>query len=275
MQQRFFSLILILSSIAAFAQAPAKKPTKDEVYHAMATVIISQSDSPISTVKNVLGETLDVGDSTINPKDGKATVNVKDKNDGDKSIPMIFALQPDGLWKWEQFKNDFKFYPVERLFPYAKGELTASRKSVDTVYNQYLQAETNYGDAAFKLLDTAKAVLKKAPEAFAPLNIAREAYKKAQDSKEPDQVKNAIRDLKTSIEPLAHLADENEALKTNDAFLRLSSELEGAKNRTSSARKDYFTRIENYHAKLNQFPFILVAYGLGFTKIEPLLEPEQ
>ena len=95
MQQRFFSLILILSSIAAFAQAPAKKPTKDEVYHAMATVIISQSDSPISTVINVLGETLEVGDSTINPKDGKATVNVKDKNDKDKSIPMIFALQPD------------------------------------------------------------------------------------------------------------------------------------------------------------------------------------
>lgn len=275
MQQRFFSLILILSSIAAFAQAPAKKPTKDEIYHAMATVIISQSDSPISTVKNVLGETLEVGDSTINPKDGKATVNVKDKNDGDKSIPMIFALQPDGLWKWEQFKNDFKFYPVDRLFPYAKSELTAARKSVDNVYNQYLESENKYGEAAFKLLDTAKAIIKKEPEALAPLNISREALKKAQEAKESEPIKNAIRDLKTSIEPLAHLADENEALKTNDAFLRLSSELEGAKNRTSSARKDYFTSLENYHAKLNQFPFILVAYGLGFTKIEPLLEPEQ
>ena len=275
MQQRFFSLILILSSFAAFAQAPAKKPTKDEIYHAMATVIIAQSDSPISTVKNVLGETLEVGDSTINPKDGKATVNIKDKNDGDKSIPMIFALQPDGLWKWEQFKNDFKFYPVDRLFPYAKSELTAARKSVDMVYNQYLESENKYGEAAFRFLDTAKAIIKKEPEALAPLNISREALKKAQEAKEPEPIKNAIRDLKTSIEPLAHLADDNESLKTNDAFLRLSSELEGAKNRTSSARKDYFTSLENYHAKLNQFPFILVAYGLGFTKIEPLIEPEQ
>ena len=212
MQQRIFSLILILASCAAFAQAPAKKPTKDEIYHAMATVIIAQSDSPISTVKNVLGDTLDIGDSTINPKDGKATVNVKDKNDGDKSIPMIFAPQPDGLWKWEQFKDDFKFYPVERLFPYAKSELTATKNQLAIKYNQYLESENRYGETAFKVLDTAKAVLKKEPEAMTPLNIAREALKKAQDSKESDQIKNAISDLKTSIEPLAHLADENEAL---------------------------------------------------------------
>ncbi len=271
---------LIVASFAALAQAPAKKITTDEVFHALATQVITQSESPLTNIKGALDEVMEVGESAINPKDGKTIVTIKEKAESNslaqnKAIQLVFALQPDNSWKWEQFKNDSKFYPVEKLFPYAKDELGRRRGAVDMVWKQFLQAMQVEGEAAFKLLDTVKAIIKKEPEALAGVNAAREAIKKAVESGDADAIKSALKDLNTAVEPMTKLMDDFPDLKGNDAFLRLNEGFENTKKNLVATKKNYFAGIEIFNDKIQRLPFALTAFGFGFVKLQPQLDVEQ
>jgi LemA protein len=271
--------ILLLASFTSLAQAPAKKMTKDDVLRSIAAQVLTQSESPATSIIGALDEVIEVGDITLSPKDGKWVAIVKEKTPSNsasvnKEIPLMFAAQPDGTLKWEQFKNDAKFYPIDKLFPYAKTYLTQSRDGVGTTWKKYLAAMTAQGEAAFKALDTAKVIIKKDPEALAAVNTARESVKKAIESGDVDSIKAAHRELNQAVEPIAKLADEFPDLKTNDAYMRLAEAVEGAKKNLKAARDEYINGVNQYNDRLLRLPFTLVAFGFGFTKMEPQVEVE-
>lgn len=272
--------VLLLASFTVFAQAPAKKMTKDDVFRAIAAQVLTQSESPATSIIGALDEVIEVGEITLSPKDGKWLAVVKEKAPStavsvNKEIPLMFAAQPDGTWKWEQFKNDAKFYPLERLYPYAKDYLTRSRDGVGATWKKYLTAMTAQGDAAFKALDTAKAIIKKDPEPLAALNTARESVKKAIESGDVDALKAAYKEISQAVEPIAKLTDEFPDLKTNDVYVRQAEAVEAAKKQLKAARDEYVNGINQYNDRLLRLPFTLVAFGFGFTKMEPQIDLEQ
>lgn len=272
--------LLLLASSATLAQAPAKKMTKDDVFRAIAAQVITQSESPVTSIIGALDEVIEVGEITVSPKDGKFSALVKEKTPAvtqsvNREIPLIFALQGDGTWKWEQFKNDSKFYPIERLFPYSKDFLTNSRNGVGVMYKKYLDSLTAEGEAAFKVLDTAKAIIKKDPEPLAAIKTARESLKKARESNDVDALKQAYKDMMQAVEPIAKLTDEFPDLKTNDAYLRLNEGLEAAKKQVKAAREEYLNGVNQYNDRILRLPFTLTAFGFGFTKMEPQIEVDQ
>lgn len=272
--------ILLVASQLAFAQAPAKKMTKDDVLRAIAAQVITQSESPVTSIIGALDDVIEIGEITVSPKDGKYSAIVKEKapassSSVNKEIPLIFAAQPDGTWKWEQFKNDSKFYPIDKLFPYSKDFLTRSRDGVGVSWKKYLDSLTAEGEAAFKVLDTAKAVIKKDPEPLAAVKTAREALKKAREANDVDALKAAYKDLTQAVEPIAKLTDDFPDLKTNDAYLRLNEALENAKKQVKAAREDYLNNVNLYNDRILRLPFTLTAFGFGFTKMEPQIELEQ
>jgi LemA protein len=271
--------IILVASFASLAQAPAKKMTKDDVLRSIATQVLTQSESPATSIVGALDDAIEVGDITLSPKDGKWIAIVKEKTPSNatsvnKEIPLMFAAQPDGTLKWEQFKNDAKFYPIDKLYPYAKNYLTQSRDGVGTMWKKYLAAMTAQGEAAFKALDTAKVIIKKDPEAVAAVNTARESVKKAIESGDVDSIKAAHRELNQAVEPIAKLTDEFPDLKTNDAYMRLAEAVEGAKKNLKAARDEYVNGVNQYNDRLLRLPFTLVAFGFGFTKMEPQVEVE-
>lgn len=278
-----FKLALALSLIAALptlAQTPAKKMTKDDVLRAIAAQVITQSESPVTSIMGALDEVIEVGEITLSPKDGKWSAVVKERHPAttvnvNREIPLIFAAQPDGNYKWEQFKNDARFYPIEKLFPYAKDFLTRSRDGVGVSYKKYLDTLTAEGEAAFKALDTAKAIIKKDPEPLAALKTAREALKKAREANDVDALKQAYKDLTQAVEPIAKLPDEFPDLKTNDVYVRLNEGLETLKKQVKAAREEYVNNVNLYNDRLLRLPHTLTAFGTGFTKMEPQIELEQ
>lgn len=272
--------LLFIAALTSWAQAPAKQMTKDDVFRAIAAQVITQSESPVTSIIGALDDVIEVGAITLNPKDGKWQALVKEKTPAttvnvNREIPLVFAAQPDGTYKWEQFKNDARFYPVERLFPYAKDYLTNSRNGVGTVYKKYLTTLTAEGEAAFKVLDTAKAIIKKDPEPLAALKTAREALKKAIEANDTDALKQAYKDMNQAIEPIAKLPDDFPDLKANDAYLRLAEGLETLKKQVKAAREEYVNSVNLYNDRILRLPFTLTAFGTGFTKMDLQIELEQ
>ncbi len=272
--------IFFFAALTTHAQAPAKKMTRDDVFRAIAAQVITHSESPVTSIIGALDEVIEVGEITVSPNDGKFSALVKEKAPAttksvNREIPLIFTLQPDNTWKWEQFKNDSKLYPIEKLFPYAKDFLTQGRNGVDVSWKKYLDALTAEGEAAFKALDTAKAVIKKDPEPLAAVKTARESLKKARESNDVDALKTAYKDLTQAVEPIAKLTDEFPDLKANDAYLRLNEGLEATKKQVKASREAYLNSVNLYNDRILRLPFTLTAFGFGFTKLEPQVDLEQ
>jgi LemA protein len=276
----FGLLTILLASTLGFAQAPAKKMTKDDVLRSIAMQVLTQSESPATSIIGALDEVIEVGEITLSPKDGKWQALVKEKapssaSSVNQTIPLVFAAQPDGTFQWEQFKNGAKFYPIDKLYPYAKDYLVRSRDGAGAGWKKYLAALTAQGEAAFKVLDTAKAIIKKDPEPLAAINTARESLKKAIESGDVDELKAAYKELTQAVEPIAKLTDEFPDLKTNDAYVRQAEAYEAAKKNLQAAREAYLNGVNQYNDRILRLPFTLVAFGFGFTKMEPQIDVEQ
>jgi LemA protein len=262
----------------AFAQA--KGPTKDEVFFSLARRVNAESQSPVTDVVNALGTLIDVGEITVGP-DGKATVIIKElaqsnSRSTNKTIRTLFAPSSEaGKWTWEQFEDNRKLYPVERLFPYTKERLTSRKQATVDTWNKYLESMTAEGEAAGKVLDTAKVILKNDPPPMNPVKIARTALEEAKKGTEVEPIINAHRELETAIEPVAELGETFPDLKANDAFLRLQEILKGTRAQNLAAKKAYLNAVFVYNDEISRLPFSLVAHGMEFTKVEPKIPAEQ
>jgi hypothetical protein len=286
----FFSLVVVaLSSwtgqIAALAQAGAggKQMKKDELYLSVARRLNALNESPSSAIANELDSVIEVINLTTLP-DGKAEATVKERAPSDaaqaaKSIRLIFAPPAAGdkeeKWTWEQFENNRRLYPVDKLFPYAKDELGKRKQATVVGWAAFIGAINKQGEAAIKTLETAKAILKADPAPLAGVKSARDALSEAAKENRTEDILNAYRELNQMTEPVATLGDTLTDLKANDAYLRLIDEFKKSVDATKAARKNYLQAVAAYNEAILHLPFSLVAYGLEFHKIDANVSEDQ
>ncbi len=285
----FFAVVVALSiwigRIGALAQTGSggKQMKKDEVFLSVERRLNALSEPPVGGIAGELDTVIEVTNLTMRP-DGKAEVTVRERPLSDaapagKSIRLVFAPpaagDKDEKWTWESFEDNRKFYPVDKLFPYAKEELSKRRQATVAGWNEFIVAIGKQGEAASKPLETAKAVLKTDPAPLAGVKAARNALAEAIKANRTEDILNAYRELNQQTEPIATLGDTHTDLKANDAYLRLTDEFKKSVEATNAARKNYLQRVAAYNEAILRLPFSLVAYRLEFHKIEAIISEDQ
>jgi len=286
----FFFAIVVASSIqigriSALAQTDSggRQMKKDELYFSIGRRLNALNESPVSAIVNELDAVIEITGLKMLP-DGKAEVTVKERAPSsaaytNKSIRLIFAPPAAGdtkeQWKWEQFEDNRKFYPVDKLFPYAQTELGKRKQTTVTGWTAFIGAINKQGEAASKALETAKAILKNDPPPMAGVKAARTSLAEAMKESKTEDILNAYRDLNQQTEPITTLGDTYTDLKANDAYLRLLEEFKNSINATNAARKNYVQTVAAYNEAILRLPFGLVAYGLEFHKIEANISEDQ
>ncbi|MBL8172144.1 MAG: LemA family protein [Acidobacteria bacterium] len=280
----FSLLLLLLLAGTVAAQAPAaagaaKKISNDEVYLSLARRINAINESPVSAIVAELDGAFEITGITMRP-DGKAEVAIKERapssaSHTNKSTRLLYAPPASGdKWTWVEFEENRRFYPVEKLFPYAKDELGKRQQLTTARWTAFLNAMGKQGETATKALDTAKAILKGDPAPLAAVTNARKALAEAIKENQTDSILSAYAELQQQTDPILALGDSYSDLKANDAYLRLLEEFKNSVNVTNAARKDYVQTVDAYNEILTRLPFCLVAYGLQFTKIEAKVTAE-
>jgi LemA protein len=240
------------------------------------------NDSPVSAIVPELDGVIEVTNVTMRA-DGRAEATVRERTPSsaaytNKSTRLIFAPPAPGdknqRWIWQEFEENRKFYPVDKLFPYAKDELGKRKQVTVATWNAFLAAINKQGEAASKALETAMAVLKAEPPPLAAVKSARAALAEAMKENKTEEIINAYRELNQQTEPITTLGDTYTDLKANDAYLRLIDEFKNSINATNVARKNYAQSVAAYNEAILRLPFALVAYGLEFHKIEANISEE-
>ncbi|MDR3498047.1 MAG: LemA family protein [Parvibaculum sp.] len=91
------------------------------------------------------------------------------------------------------------------------------------------------------------------------------------DPNDPKAVANyeaAQRELGGALSRLLVVSENYPQLKANENFLTLQSQLEGAENRISVARRDYIQAVQTYNTTLRTFPGRLIA-SLFYSDMKP------
>jgi LemA protein len=278
----FFAVAAALSiwigQIGALAQTGSggKEMKKDELYLSVARRLNALNESPSSAIANELDTVIEVTNLTMRP-DGKAEVMVKERAPSDaaragKVIRLVFAPPAAGdkeeKWTWEQFEDNRKLYPVEKLFPYTKDELGKRKQATVAGWSAFVAAINKQVEAAVKAMETAKAVLKVEPPPLAVVRATRGGLAEAAKDNRAEGILNAYREMNQQTELVATLGDTYTDLKANDAYLRLIDEFTKSVEATNAARNNYLQAVAAYNEAILRLPFSLVAYGLEFHKIE-------
>jgi LemA protein len=280
-----FTAIVILaagqSGIQAQTSPPAagKEMVKDEVYTSIARRLNAATESPVTAIVAELDGVIEVTNVAMEA-DGKATATVQERTPSEGSTPskpirLKFAPPASGdQWTWVEFEDKGRFYAAEKLFPYVKDELGRRRQLTDAKWGAFIGSIVKQGEAANKVLETAKVVTKNDPPQLEALRNNRNTLIQALKDNEKEVIVNSCLELSQQSESIISLGDTYSELKANDAYLRLLEEYKKTVEASKVARKDYVRSIETYNESLVRLPFSLVAYGLQFTKIEPNITVE-
>jgi hypothetical protein len=267
------SLQVDIQAQATAKAAAAKQMKKDEVYFSIGRSLNAVNESPVSAIVAELDGVIEITGITMTAE-GKAEATVKERTASsaaytNSSTRLIFAPPATGdKWAWEQFEFNRKFYPVEKLYPYAKDELGKRKQMTVAGWNAFIGAILKQGESANKVLETAKAVIKSDPPPMANVVRIRKALADAMKENLTESILDAYRELQQNTDPINTLGDTYSDLKANDAYLRLLDEFKNSVNVTNAARKNYAQMVAAYNESLLRLPFTLVAYGLQFTRIE-------
>lgn len=280
------SLTFPLGAQILLAQTPgAKTISKDDVFFTIARRLKQISESPVSAIASELDGVIEVTSITAEP-DGRSLVVVRERTPSsaastNKSTRMHFAPPAAGTngkeWNWTDFEENRKFYPIDKLFPYAKDELTRRKQATVTKWGNFVTLVGKQRESGLKAVETANAVIKTDPGVLANLITLKAGYDAAiTAARDGDNqaIVSVYREVQLQTEAVNALADNHAELKANDAYLRLIDTYKESINQTTNAQKDYLQSVDSYNEILLRLPFALVAYGLGFTKVEASITAE-
>ena len=267
------------------AQAPAaavsnaKPPSKDEVYFSIARRINAQNNTAVSGVVGALGGLIEVKDIVMGA-DGKATVTLQERTASNaaytqKSMRIMLAPpvagDKDNKWTWEQFEEARRFYTTDKIFSYTANDLNRKKQNISAKWANISAGLGKQLEAGIKAMETAKAVIKQDPGPLGALMPLRATLAEVLKNNDQDALVTVSQELNSSTDNITSLGDTYEALKANDAYLRLLEEFKAAVNAVTAMRRDYVEAVKVYNESLERLPYALVAYGLEFQRIEPKL----
>lgn len=278
---RCLAMVLLFGCVApvALSQSQSAGFVKDDVYFSVARRINERTTSPVSAIVAELGGVIEIDQLTKDP-DGKVTAVVKETTPSNaratnKSIRLTFVPTAEkNKWKWDSFEDNRKMYEVEKLFPYTKDRLDKAQQLAERLWTSLVSIMLKEGEAAVKVVDTARAILKADPAPYQAVVQARTAFEDAAKGTEIDVLRTTHSQLEAAIEPVLSLGDNYPELKTNDAFLRLQDELRNVMNVVKVTRKGYLDAVDIYNDDIRRLPFALVAYGMEYTRMESKIQPE-
>lgn len=260
----------------------AKPPSKDEVYFAIARRINAQNNTAVSGVVGALGGLIEVKEIAMGA-DGKATVTVQERTASNaaytqKSMRIMLAPpvagDKDNKWTWEQFEEARRFYVVDKIFPYTASDLNRKKQNISAKWANISTGIGKQLEAGIKAMETAKAVIKTDPAPLIALMPLRATLAEVLKNNDQDALVSVSLELNSSTDNITSLGDTFEALKANDAYLRLLEEFKATVNANTAMRRDYFEAVKVYNESLERLPYALVAYGLEFQRIEPKLSAD-
>jgi len=269
---------LIAGGDLLVAQVPSSPRTigRDDVFFSIARRLHQISDSPVSAIASELDGVIEVVSITLEP-DGRSLVTVRERTPSsssftNKSTRTHFAPPPAGAnpreWNWVDFEENRKFYPIDKLFPFAKDELTRRKQATAASWKTFITVIDKQREAGLKAVETAKAVIKSEPRVLANLVTLKAGFEAAMKDGTTEAMVSYYREVQAQIETVTSLADTYSDLKANDAYLRLLDSYNESVKMTTAAQKEYLQKVDSYNEVLLRLPFTLVAYGLGFTKME-------
>lgn len=280
------SLLFSAGGPILLAQNPgAKTISKDEVFFSIARRLKQINESPVSAIASEIDSLIEVTSITAEA-DGRSLVIVRERTPSsaaftNKSTRIHFAPPPPGSdgkeWNWVDFEENRKFYPIDKLFPYSRDELMRRKQATIAKWSNFVTIIGKQRESGQKAVETANAVIKTDPGVLANLVTLKAGYDAAVTAdKDGDRqsIASFYRELQSQVEAVNALADNHAELKANDAYLRLVDAYKETITQTSTAQKDYLQSVESYNEVLLRLPHALVAYGLGFTKIEASITPE-
>ena len=271
------SLWLAASEQVLLAQTPASRTiSRDDVFFTIARRLQQISESPVSAIASELDGVVEVVSITLEP-DGRSMVTFRERTPSssaftNKSTRTRFSPPAPGAnprdWNWVDFEENRKFYPVDKLFPYAKDELTRRKQATAASWKTFVTVIDKQREAGLKAVETAKAVIKTEPPVLANLVTLKAGYESAVRDGGTETMVSYYREVQAQVELVNGLADTYGDLKANDAYLRLIDSYNESIKMTEAAQKEYLQKVETYNETLLRLPYTLVAYGLGFTKME-------
>lgn len=146
--------------------------------------------------------------------------------------------------------------------------LVSSRLRVKGAYSQIdVQLKRRY-DLIPNLVETVKGYAAHEKETLERVIAARNQGMAATTVPQQAAAENQ---LSGALRQLFALSEAYPDLKANQNFAALQEELTGTENKISFARQYYNNTVENYNAKLQSFPTVMLANMFGFQP-EPFFE---
>ena len=152
-----------------------------------------------------------------------------------------------------------------------KNSLVSVDESVSTAWSNVENQYQRRADLIPNLVETVKGYAKHEENTFKEVVEARaKATQITVDptNMTPEKMKEfqaAQGELGSALGRLIAVSENYPELKANENFKDLQAQLEGTKNRTNEARRQFNQAVQDYNLKVRQFPSTIVANMAGFT----------
>lgn len=150
--------------------------------------------------------------------------------------------------------------------------LVRLRNNIDKAWGNIDVLLKQRRDELPKLVETCKGYMKHERELFEKIVTARAAYFQAQTTDAKTNAENAI---SHALKSIFALAENYPDLKANTSFAQLQTRISGLENSIADRREFFNDSVNLYNISIQQFPAVLAANSLGYTKHHLLEIPKE
>lgn len=123
-----------------------------------------------------------------------------------------------------------------------------------------------------KLIDTCKGYMKYEQGLLEKITQARTAFLNAVSVEDKTKAENQ---LNAALKTLFAVSENYPDLKANASFLQLQTRISGLENEIADRREFFNESVNIYNIRIQQFPDVLLANGLGYARRSMLEIPKE